>query len=216
MIEGSKAREIRNYRIDTKTVKNNPQKIIDDIRGFADWYNRTIDRVIKAGVPKKYLPAGGAKIAKTGIRGIKSAERALVKIKNLAWSDIASPKDYKKLIRDAEEIYGKGKRYKLIKTPDGKIVAVPYGTNMTMEQPEPEDFDSEARMAAMISDYWDWYEQIGSFFFDSDEAMTVLNKALESGNDPVEFGKRWVRDYYSEMLESYADLFAPDIEAGNL
>lgn len=213
MIEGSKAQEIRNYRINPKTVKNNPQKIINDIRGFADWYNRTIDRIVKAGVPKKYLPAGGAKIAKTGIRGIKSAERALAKIKNLAWSDIASPRDYKKLIRDAEKIYGKGKRFKLVKDPThaGRVVAVPYGTNLDLEQPEPEE-----TFAAMISDYWDWYEQIGSFFFDSDEAMTVLNKALESGNDPVEFGKRWIRDYYSEILESYADLFAPDIAAGNL
>lgn len=213
MIQGSRAQWVRNYRINPKTVKNNPDKIIQDIKDMADWYNRTIDRIVKAGVPKKYLPAGGAKIAKTGIRGIKSAERALAKIKNLAWSDIASPKDYKKLIRDAEKIYGKGKRFKLVKDPThaGRVVAVPYGTNLDLEQPEPEE-----TFAAMISDYWDWYEQIGSFFFDSDEAMTVLNKALESGNDPVEFGKRWVRDYYSEMLESYADLFAPDIAAGNL
>ena len=213
MIQGSKAQAIRNYRINSKTVKNNPQKIIDDIRNFVNWYNRTINRIVKAGFPKKYLPAGGAKIAKTGIRGIKSAERALAKIKNLAWSDIASPRDYKKLIRDAEKIYGKGKRFKLVKDPThaGRVVAVPYGANLDLEQPEPKE-----TFAAMISDYWDWYEQIGSFFFDSDEAMIVLNEALESGNDPVEFGKRWIRDYYSEILESYADLFDADIAAGNL
>lgn len=212
MIQGSRAQEVRNYRINPKTVKKNPNKIVQDVKNMVDWYNKSIDRSIKSGVPKKYLPAGGKKIKKTGIRGVKSAERALAKIKNLAWSDIASPRDYKKLIRDAEKIYGK-RKFKLIKDPTraGHVVAVPVGTNEGAESPLPSETFSD-----MISKYWDWYERIGSQFFDSDEAMTVLDKALEVGDDPVEFGQHWIRENYADLLSKYSDVLSVDGNAGSL
>lgn len=210
MIQGSRAKQIRAYTIKRKTVENNPKKIIADVQNMVDWYNRAIDNAIKAGVPKKYLPTRGTKIKKSGIRSVQQAERTLNKIRELAWSEVASPRDYKRLIRAAEKEYGKGRRFKLIRDPNNpyKVVAVPYGSNKKAEPYTPKE-----KLSDVIGHYWTWYWDKGQLFFDSRQAAKLLDEALEMGEEPITHAQEYVRRTYREEYESNRDLFEEQLDA---
>lgn len=210
MIQGSRAKKIRAYTVKRKTVENNPQKIISDVQNMADWYNHAVDNAVKGGVPKKYLPSRGTKIKKSGIKSVEQAERALNKIRELAWSDVASPRDYKRIIREAEKIYGKGRRFKLIRDPNNpyKVVAVPYGSNKDAEPYSPKD-----KLSDVISQYWEWYKDKGQLFFDSKQAAKLLNESLEMGEEPIEHAQEYVRETYQEAYENNRDLFEEALDS---
>lgn len=200
MIQGSYADKVRKYHVDPKMVEKHPEKLVSQAKDFAKWYNRALDRAIKGGVPKKYLPKGGRPIKVKSIRGVKTAERAINKAKLGAWSNVMSSRDYKKLIREAEEVYGK-RKFKLIQDPkhQGQIVAVPIGT--------------EGKTAAgggrtirdIISDYWDWYKDIGQLYFDSKQAAILLDEALELDVDPIEHAKEYIRKSNEEQWKDYVE-----------
>lgn len=214
MIQGSRAKQIRAYTIKRKTVENNPKKIIADVQNMVDWYNRAIDNAIKAGVPKKHLPTRGTKIKKSGIRSVQQAERALNKIRDLAWSELASPRDYKRLIREAEKEYGKGRRFKIIRDPQNpyKVVAVPYGTNTEAKPYTYKGYE----IRDVIGRYWTWYWDKGNLFFDSQQAAYLLDEAIELGEEPIKHAQKYIRQEYKDLYEQYRGTFENVIDASYL
>lgn len=207
MIQGSFAAKVRKYHVNPKTVKKDPQKVIKQAKDFAKWYNRALDRAIKGGVPKKYLPKNGAKINVRAIRGIKSAERAINKAKLGAWSNTLSVRDYKNLIKQAEKIYGK-RKFKLIEDPiwPGRIVAVPRGAV------GPIAVGGGKTVRDIESDYWDWYWQKGQYYIDSDQAAQLLDEALELHDDPIEHAKEYIRQSSEEQWKDYVETFGTEEE----
>lgn len=207
MIQGTFADKVRKYHVDPKTVKKDPQKVIKQAKDFAKWYNRALDRAIKGGVPKKYLPKRGAKINVRAIKGIKSAERAIAKAKMGAWSNTMSPRDYKNLIKQAEAIYGK-RKFKLIQDPtrQGRVVAVPVGsqgTSATGGGKTVRDIESE---------YWDWYWGKGQYYIDSDQAALLFDEAMELNVDPIEHAKEYIRKSNEEQWQDYVENYGTEDE----
>lgn len=211
MIQGKRADEIRKWRINPKTVKKTPEKIIQEIKSMADWYNKAIDRAVRGGVPKTYLPSRGKHLSKKRITTVKQAERAWNKIRELAWSDVGSVRDYKRLIREAENIYGAGRKFKLIKDPAhfGRVVAVPYGTNKKRSRREEQKskYDSAESYARMVSAFWKWYNRTGNFFMTPSEAGAIFDKAMELNTDPIKYAEEYIRKTYSEDYAEYSDIF---------
>lgn len=201
---GGKIKSITGAKM-PKEAEQKTSQLIADARRFAKMVNQQMKRLQAAGVPKKIF--GNIKLPTAGqIKTQAQAVRAINKFKSVAQNPLYSLRTWNKLKREAEEIYGKGRRFKVIRTPSGKVALVPYGAQGEAYSGTPVD---------LISAFWDWYDALGQNYLDSDEAYTILQHALEIGTDPIEEAEQYIKDaygneIYSDYLRDYDTIFNTD------
>lgn len=209
-VRGEASRRILHYRV--RGVSE--EELIREAKRQQEWVNRRIAALEKAGVPKNVSVGNTKRQSPAGIKTRAQAERAIARAKKIAANPLSDVRNYRALIKEAEREYGKGRRWKVVADPTNprRPKAVPVGT-LGYNGESTKNF---VDFGELISDFWKWYEQIGQLFFDSNEAFRLLNEALETGNDPIEYAEEHgIRTQGADIWEEYENEYI-DSQSGIL
>lgn len=195
--------QIQQYRVTGKSE----QQLIDEARQIQNWINGRIDAVTTNGIPKNATIGRLQKQPATRIKTVKQAQRVIARGKKLANNPLTDVRKWRKLVKEAEEEYGKGRRFKIIADPKNprKPKLVPYGTNANAK-----GFEATRDL---IGEFWEWYDTIGQMFFDSEQALEILVEALDYNKDPIDAGEIYIRDelnQWEEYIELYDTIYNTD------
>ena len=201
--------QIQQYRVTGKSE----QQLIDEARKIQKWINGRIDAVTTEGIPKNATIGRLQKKPPSTIKTIKQAHRVIARGKKLANNPLTDIRKWRKLVREAEEEYGKGRRFKIIADPTNprKPKLVPYGTNKKANKYEA--------TRDLIGEFWEWWEKIGQMFFDSEQALIILVDAMEYNKDPIDAGEAYIKDelgLWKQYEELYEILYNEDRASGYL
>lgn len=201
--------QIQQYRVTGKSE----QQLIDEARQMQQWINGRIDAVTTEGIPKNATIGPLQKTPPSAIKTVKQAQRVIARGKKLANNPLTDIRKWRKLVKEAEAEYGKGRRFKIIADPTNprKPKLVPYGTN--------EKAKKYVAVRDLIGEYWEWYEAIGQMFFDSEQALEILIDALDYNKDPIDAGEAYIKDelgQWDEYIELYDIMYNTDRASGYL
>lgn len=201
--------QIQQYRATGKS----DQQLIDEARQMQQWINGRIDAVTAEGIPKNATIGKLQKKPPSTIKTVKQAKRTIARGKKLANNPLTDIRQWRKLVKEAEAEYGKGRRFKIIADPTNprKPKLVPYGTN--------EKANKYEATRDIISEFWEWWEKIGQMFFDSNQAVIILVDAMEYNKDPIDAGEAYIKDelgLWKQYVELYELLYHDDRASGYL
>lgn len=199
LIQSEIATKIRGYNPASKKVQTDPKQLIADAKRFQKWTNDRIDKLAAAGVPKNVSVGRMKKVPVKEIKTAAQAKRAIARAKKLANNPLASVKNYKSLIKQAEKTFGsKGAHggWKIIPDPKNpnKPIAVPRGSE------DSKGRHDYTRAREIFSDFYEWYQKIGQLYLDSKQANECLRIAARTGEDPVDVAENMILELYGEDL----------------
>lgn len=189
--------QIQQYRVTGKSE----QQLIDEARKIQKWINGRIDAVTTEGIPKNATIGRLQKKPPSTIKNVKQAQRVIARGKKLANNPLTDIRKWRKLVREAEAEYGKGRRFKIIADPKNprKPKLIPYGADAKGTN----KFDVARDL---IGEYWEWWDAIGQMFFDSEQALAILVDALDYNKDPIDAGEAYIK-YELEQWNEYIELY---------
>lgn len=201
--------QIQQYRVTGKSE----QQLIDEARQMQQWINGRIDAVTAEGIPKNATIGRLQKTPPSAIKTVKQAQRVIARGKKLANNPLTDIRKWRKLVKEAEAEYGKGRRFKIIADPTNprKPKLVPYGTNKNAKK-----FDA---VRDLIGEYWEWYEAVGQMFFDSEQALALLVEALDYNADPIDTAEDFIKNdlgQWNEYITLYDEVYNTDRASGYL
>lgn len=199
LIQSEIATKIRGYNVNNAKVKADPQQLIADAKKYQKWTNSRIDALAKGGVPKNVSVGRMKKTPVKEIKTVAQAKRAIARAKQLANNPLASVKNYKALIKEAEKTYGtKGAHggWKIIADPNKPTqpIAVPRGT---ADSQKSYSFKTARNL---ISDFWDWYNRIGQNYLDSHQIVECIKMAAIEHRKPVDVAEDMIKELYGEDI----------------
>lgn len=201
--------QIQQYRATGKSE----QQLIDEARQMQQWINGRIDAVTTEGIPKNATIGRLQKKPPSTIKTVKQAQRVIARGKKLANNPLTDIRKWRKLVKEAEAEYGKGRRFKIIADPTNprKPKLVPYGTN--------EKAKKYGAARDLIGEYWEWYEAVGQMFFDSEQALALLVEALDYNADPIDTAEDFIKNdlgQWQEYITLYDEVYNTDRASGYL
>lgn len=201
--------QIQQYRATGKS----DQQLIDEARQMQQWINGRIDAVTAEGIPKNATIGKLQKKPPSTIKTVKQAKRTIARGKKLANNPLTDIRQWRKLVKEAEAEYGKGRRFKIIADPTNprKPKLVPYGTNEKVKKYEA--------VRDLIGEYWEWYEAIGQMFFDSEQALAILVEALDYNADPIDTAEDFIKNdlgQWQQYITLYDEVYNTDRASGYL
>ena len=207
-----RAKSIIGYRTKDK-VDSDPAGLVADARKMARWMNDRARALADKGVPKNASVGKNWKpIRISSIKDVSDAEAVIAKARRMAMNPMTDIRNYNKLIKEAEKEFGAGRRWKIIADPNdpNNPKAVPYGSkgrNGKATKPF-------TQMRDLLSEYWNWYEDIGQNYLDSDQAALLLDEALDLDIDPVDHAEDYIKNIgeitWKQYLSEYDELFNTD------
>ena len=184
--------------------------LIAEARKQQEWVNRRIAALERKGIPKNATVGDMRRVSPSSIKTRYQAERAIARAKKIASNPLTNINNYNKLLAAAEKEFGKGRRFKVIADPTDprRPILVPYGSkgyNGRGTQPWTTTRD-------ILSEFWEWYDEVGQIYLDSDEAYEALTEALELGVDLIDHAEAKIKelrgdDMYNNYLKLYDTVY---------
>ncbi len=201
--------QIQQYRVTGKSE----QQLIDEARQMQRWINGRIDAVTTEGIPKNATIGRLQKKPPSAIKTVKQAQRVIARGKKLANNPLTDIRKWRKLVKEAEAEYGKGRRFKIIADPKNprKPKLIPYGAD---KDAKPFDVARD-----LIGEFWEWWDEIGQMFFDSEQALAILVDALDYNKDPIDAGEAYIKyelGQWNVYIELYDIVYNTDKASGYL